>query len=622
MTQRFLFGLLFLLFFSLTACEPTGPKVVKPDNSAEMAAVAAEQSGDYLAAAEQYRLIAETAVEPQKSQFYLRAAMAYWLANQAAESTETITQIDLSTLNNVQRLDLAILKANIALYNHQPQQAITLLAVFDLDIAVEQQQIQALEIKIKAYDALDKQVDKAVSLIALSPLLAPGKQAQNQDEIWLSLMSLNTQTLDLLNPGTPPAINSGWFALAYIVKTYERNPNAFVVALEDWQRNYPNHPADKRHYQQALKAAIYLPDTVTDIAVLLPDSGPYKPAADAIKQGILAAHFNANSRIKLHFLPIDTNVQTGASNVWQQYQQAVAQKADIVIGPLSKKSIQVLADADDLTIPVLALNRVDATYQKANLFQFGLAPEDDAIAVANYATAQGFERALVLSANNAWGKRIAGAFEQQWADNEGVLLNRGQYDESKSDFAAIIKPLLSLDESEKRYQHLKQTTRQKFEFEPRRRQDIDFIFLAAKPLKARQIAPQLKFHRSGRVPIIATSHAYTGAEDSQQDVDLNGVVINDIPWVFSDLATNDPSYTALQNADLEHFDRFIRLYALGADSYRLIDKINVLSSDPDVSYSGATGTLSINENGHVHRITPWGVFRQGKLKPFVVSEPK
>ena len=101
MTQRFLFGFLFLLFFSLTACEPTEPKIVKADNSAEMVAMAAEQSGDYLAAAEQYRLIAETAVEPRKSQFYLRAAIVYWQANQVAEAETTIALIDQSILNDV-----------------------------------------------------------------------------------------------------------------------------------------------------------------------------------------------------------------------------------------------------------------------------------------------------------------------------------------------------------------------------------------------------------------------------------------------------------------------------------------------------------------------------------------
>ncbi len=79
--------------------------------------------------------------------------------------------------------------------------------------------------------------------------------------------------------------------------------------------------------------------------------------------------------------------------------------------------------------------------------------------------------------------------------------------------------------SKLRYESLKRTLTAaiKIGFEPRRRQDIDIIFLIARPLKARQLVPQFKFHRSGQLPVVATSHAYTGAKNKQQDIDLNGL---------------------------------------------------------------------------------------------------
>jgi len=621
MMPRFLFSLVLLLIFSLTACDPTKPEGVKPDSSAEIAAMSAEQSGDFLAAAAQYALIAEVAIEPQRSQFYLRAATAYWLAYQADKSDEMIILIDRNSLNSVHKLDLAVLEADIALYRNQPQQAIILLASFDLALAADTQKKRVFEIRAEAYDLLDTQAERAISLIQLSELLAPGKKAQNQDAIWQSLMTLDVQALDLFNSPSSPAIDSGWFALAYIVKSYQRNLDAFMVALEDWMRNYPNHPADKRLYTSSLESASSLPEAINNIAVLLPETGPYKSAAEAIKQGIIAAYLINNSNVKLHFFPVDTNHRTGVTNVWQQYQQAVSKNVDIVIGPLSKQSIKVLTEDNNLTVPVLALNRVDESYQKKNLFQFGLAPEDDAVSIANYAMQQGFKRAVVLSPNTAWGQRVVSAFEQQWTENEGVVLKSIQYDEEKSDFADVIKPLLSLNESEKRAQMLKRTTGTKLEFDPRRRQDIDFIFLVAKPLKARQLAPQFKFHRSGRLTIIATSHVYGGKEDSRQDIDLNGVVITDIPWVFKDTALNDPSYIALHNSQQKQLARSIRLYALGADAYRVVDKINDLSRDEEAFYPAATGDLSINQMGQIHRRTPWGVFKEGQLKPLLVSKP-
>ncbi|NOQ93290.1 MAG: LppC family lipoprotein, partial [Methylophaga sp.] len=250
---------------------------------------------------------------------------------------------------------------------------------------------------------------------------------------------------------------------------------------------------------------------------------------------------------------------------------------------------------------------------KENLFQFGLAPEDDAIAAANYASQQDYQRTVVISPANNWGKRIATAFSDQWLENGGILLNHTNYDAKQHDFSATIKPLLGLETSTQRYHSLKQTLGGKLEFEPRRRQDIDFVFIVAKPLKARQLLPQLKFHRSGSLPVIATSHAFSGKENSQQDIDLNGLFINDIPWMFTDTAVNDPIYTSLQSNPPKNFERYLRLHALGADAYQLIPQLNSLSRSSDLSFAGATGILSITESGQVHRETRWGKFSHGIL---------
>jgi uncharacterized protein len=46
------------------------------------------------------------------------------------------------------------------------------------------------------------------------------------------------------------------------------------------------------------------------------------------------------------------------------------------------------------------------------------------------------------------------------------------------------------------------------EYEPRRRQDADFLFLAARPNEALLMRPQLRFHYAGDLPIYATSSLY------------------------------------------------------------------------------------------------------------------
>jgi hypothetical protein len=245
------------------------------------------------------------------------------------------------------------------------------------DLSDAEQQ-QALTIKTQAYQANQNWLELANSYIRLADFVSYSEQAANQQALWQALMKLSPEALDVFNPGFPPAVDSGWFALAYAIKAYQTNPEAMVVALEDWQRSYPNHPASPDLYKSKLNAGTRLPQQIENIAILLPESGPYAKAAEIIKRGIIAMHFESGSAANLNFFAVDTDRQTRISNVVSQYQQAVSSGADLVIGPLDKIAVQNLANSTELTVPVLALNRISNSAKQ--LFQFGLAPEDDAIA--------------------------------------------------------------------------------------------------------------------------------------------------------------------------------------------------------------------------------------------------
>lgn len=621
MNTRNLFGLITFIILTLNACQPVKPIIpVAADTSAEIHAIEAENSGDYLTAAHSYLELAAATKGRQQATYYLRAAQAFGTISEYDLATDTLAHIVRDQLSATKQVDMAILEAEIALAQSLEEQALTALATINLNVLQDTQQRQVLELRIKAYGVTENWLEKANNLLQLNLLLTEFEQEQNQVALWQALTSLTPQALDLFNPGMAPAVDSGWFALAYIVQAYKTNPDTFIVALEDWQRNYPNHPANPELYKKAIVIGTRIPHNLNDIAILLPTSGPYASAAEAIKQGIIAAHYNSKSDTQLHFLNINYDTESGNNNVWQQYQLAVNSNASLVIGPLDKRAIQVLAEADNLPIPVLALNRLANNVYKENLYQFGLAPEDDAISGANYAIEQGFQRAVVIAPDSDWGSRLTTAFSDQWQNNGGVLLHQGAYNSANNDFSTTLTPLLGLEVSQQRYQQLKQSLNASLEFEPRRRQDIDFVFLIARPLKARQLVPQLKFHRSGLLPIIATSHAYAGFENTQQDIDLNGLILNDIPWIFNEAALSDPAYSALFNSQDQHANKKIRLHALGVDSYRLIAKLNHLSRAPALVFEGATGDISIKENGHIHRDIPWAIFKQGKIEALIDAQ--
>ncbi len=607
------------LTLTLSACQSLSP-LTAPNVEAESQAQSAAQSGDFLSAAQQYEALAKSTGGNHRARLYIQAAAAYWQLGQVEQARDSLAKVDLEQLTPALAFDKALLEAKMALNYLDAEGALTLLEPYQAENLTTKRQSALWQTRIQAYQETGNWLEKANSHIRLDPLLPELEREQNQQQLWQALMSLTPKALELFKPGLPPAVDSGWFELAYIIKTYQDKPTVLVVALEDWQRSYPGHPALPSIYKKSVSSGTLLPQQLNNIAVLLPESGPYAQAAEAIKRGISAAHYADNGSSQLHFINIETDTLTGHSNIQAAYQRALDLHASLVIGPLDKSAIQTLAQTVDLTIPVLALNRLPGFQHVNNLYQFGLAPEDDAISAAKNAMAKGYQRAIIFAPDAEWGQRIANAFEAQWLSQGGVLLGQATYKESDNDYSATITPLFGLTSSEHRYQSLKRTLGTQIEFEPRRRQDIDVIFLAARPLKARQLVPQFKFHRSGQLPIIATSHAYAGIENSQQDIDLNGLYINDIPWVFPEIAKQSPAYQVLQQQQPDSFDQLIRLSALGADAYRLANELNRLSHSPAANFSGATGVLSIDDHGYVNRQLQWANFVNGKIQ--AQADPK
>ncbi|WP_297812339.1 penicillin-binding protein activator [uncultured Methylophaga sp.] len=604
-----------IMLLLLSACQPIqGPTGrVQP---AEIKTLPAESEGQYQQAAQEYLQLAGDYQGEKQALYQLRAAQLFWQVGDVEQAAQALSQVDQSLLSDNKRFSAATLKAEIALFNSDGEAASQALTDFEAGSLSAEEQQQLLRLRSDAYTLTENWLEKANSHLALEKLLTEQDAlAANREALWQALMQMTPQALDLYNPGYPPADDSGWFALAYAIKAYQDNPEAQAVALEDWRRSYPNHPADPDLFQQAIQTgASQLPRQVQDIAVLLPASGPFAEVAASIKQGIIAAHYASGSPAQLHFLDVDTDPVSGLGNVTQQYQQALSLGADVVIGPLQKASVESLAAQSELPVPVLALNRVDERNSRPNLFQFGLAPEDDAAAIADYARRQGYQHAVVLSPRGDWGDRVASAFNNAWQQQGGNVLYQSSYDESVNDFRDTLIPLMGLDVSESRYQTLKSTLGRSLDFEPRRRQDIDFLFLVARPLKARQLVPQLKFHRSGKLPLMATSHAYSGQPDPQQDIDLNDLIVTDIPWMLAMDTVNDPAFETYQQQSQNPSGSLLRLYAMGVDAYRLLQELNTLSQDPEQRYQGATGNLSVNTEGQVKREMGWGQFQQGYLE--------
>ena len=157
----------------------------------------------------------------------------------------------------------------------------------------------------------------------------------------------------------------------------------------------------------------------------------------------------------------------------------------------------------------------------------------------------------------------------------------------------------------------------RLEFEPRRRQDAEFIFIAARPQQGRVLRPELKFHYAGDLPVYATSDIFE--PDARDNGDLDGVMFPEMPWLIAP----DPSSAELkiaadalwpQRSPLQS-----RLFALGLDAYGLVALL--YGGDPATgTLAGRTGTLSVDAYGIVRRRLEWAQMIGGQ--PRVLPDPQ
>ena len=284
-----------------------------------------------------------------------------------------------------------------------------------------------------------------------------------------------------------------------------------------------------------------------------------------------------------------------------------------IIGPLDKGAIATLTQQPELPVPTLGLNYA-APAANDRLYQFSLAPEDEAREVAERAWQAGHTQAAVLVPNNPLGERLTSAFTERWHELGGNVVSESRYQNDKNDFATPIKMLLNISDSERRERRIRQLLGERVEYTPRRRQDIDFVFLAASPRQARLIRPQMKFHHAGDLPLLATSHLFGGKHNRAQDRDMDDILFCDMPWTLNAPSTRQELKHQHTVEFKPHGGQLQRLLAMGIDAYQLVPLLPVLESHPYEHYRGESGKLRVAEGRRIDRRLQWARFERGIAK--------
>jgi outer membrane PBP1 activator LpoA protein len=539
-------------------------------------------------------------LSPEQIQLQLQATDALIKAGNNNAAQKFAEALDPATMSPRQRDQLNLFYAQIMLSTGEAEQALNRLELIQAQQLNLDNKIKYFQSQAFAFSLTGHLLNSVRSRIELGKLLSsPDERDDNQAAI-IETLKLMPESALHNQSHTAKDVLSGWLSLAGLLKLKERDPISFNVKLAKWRETFPGHPANSYLLKNMADS---MTSHLVSIAVLLPESGPFAQAAKAIRAGIMAAYtYQDSNAAKPAIRFYDTEYSTADA----LYHQAVADGAELIIGPLRKEHIQSLADSVVFDIPVLALNHIEGL-QKNNLYQFSLSPMDDVEQITRKALHDGHQKALLLIPETVQGKRIADYFTEYWQDFDHSILESQTYNRKDTDFSSAIKKLLNLDESENRYNRLRQLI-PPINFTPRRRQDADVILLSAYGNEARLINPQLHYYQAADLPVYALPAIYTGQPNPSLDQDLNKITFCDTPWLLGS-DQGKLSMSALHDTWRQFPSSYLRLIAMGIDAYNLITQLDKIDVIP---YTGATGTLSLMLDGRIKRELVCARFTEGR----------
>lgn len=590
----------------LAACGSTGGSF--SGSSGEGRAERLAQNGDHQGAASAYIDLATSAVGSDRSRLTLLAVEQWLDAGDARRAQSAFTNVSRPTDTATENL-WKTNSATLMLYQGQADEALAILEPMSREAMARNRRLRVDALRADAWIQKEDPA-RAIELMTQRESMLSSRRSveDNRQHLWQSLLVSDPKILRAGAELTLDENTRGWLSLGSLAASTGQQGIGWVNGAVHWRDSHAGHPA------MSIIDRFDLPDEVMldypkQIALLLPLSGRTARAGQAVQNGFMGAYFSSlagldeDQSVRVY----DVNTEGGASAA---YSNAVADGAEFVIGPLLRNNVVALANDILVPVPVLTLNYLpDDILAPPGLYQFALAPEDEARSAAVRAINDGHMRAVALVPNNDWGRRVLSSFASEFESLGGSLLDQRSYTPANQDFSNTIEDLMALSGSVQRYRRLRANIGAPLQFDPRRRQDTEFIFLAADASAGRLLKSQLKFHYSGDIPAYATSSVFE--LDGRSNSDLNGIMFADMPWIIAP----QPWIEHLPASFEEHFPderRLGRLHAMGYDAYQLIAAIYTARTGDMQELDGATGKLFLDADGRVHRRMAWAQFQSGE----------
>ncbi len=346
-------------------------------------------------------------------------------------------------------------------------------------------------------------------------------------------------------------------------------------ALNYYERTGDDASASRIRMALANEAVVTSNVTTGEIAVLLPSSGVYANAANAVRQGIESVYARQPEGKRPTLRYIDSG------NLGEAIAQA--DSAAMILGPLSKPSVQRVV-SNGINSTTITLNQV-SNYSPRGVYQFGLSPVAEGEIIAEKAWADGHRTASIIYPDTSWGSRYEKGFRQRWYSLGGAVTARVRYPQGAGSFTNTVDSAMKTP--------------------------ADAVFIAAKPSKARKIRAQMLLSSDKKPTVYASSTAYDRRLYGHKDANFDNVWIPVLRWtVPGATAASIPTYQELES-DPSFNPGLAKFYAFGIDAMLLA--LNAGDISRGKVLQGATGDLGLDSNGVIRRNMLWLHYHNGAL---------
>jgi len=329
-------------------------------------------------------------------------------------------------------------------------------------------------------------------------------------------------------------------------------------------------------------------------ALLVPLSGPQAALGQAMSNAAQLALFEVADQ-RFNLIPLDT--KGTAEGAAAAAAQAMAQGADIVLGPLFSSEVKAAAPlAREHGVPLLAFT-TDRSALGNGVYTLGFLPASQVSRVIGYARTLGKERFALLARSDEYGRAVAEAFRAAVASQGGQVVKVEYYDPHSHDLTPAVR---RLTDAEARGRGKGKETNQATGPVP-----FDAVMIPDEGSRLRQLASLVTYY-----------------DANPEQVAFLGTLLWDDPRLFNEPSLQGGLYPAAPVAAHQDFEaRYAkafgpmpaRLSGIASMAYDATALAAILARQPEGDYSAASLT---NPQGFagvdgVFRLSPDGTNERG-----------